>query len=414
MRGYPEQRKYLFADADLSDVFRHLEQKMLIEIDDFEGNYILNTSVEDLCDYLENKYRLDPPTLKMEETHISSHGEIDVDVSRDHSRHIRDRSSPFFIKGTYAEFAVPFEGDPDLFKYKPSSGYMVGACGIISGSEVHLTYTRTDHDSQAMRNEFDKDIRMINDYVGWIARDISPYNMGLREKARKRIEWRRDKLLKDQGMAAALGFPLKQRLDASKTYTAPVVRRKLPIQKPAATTETYVIEPQLEIKEYDHILGIISNMVQVMERSPRAFSKMGEEDLRQHFLVQLNGQYEGQATGETFNYEGKTDILIRDEGQNIFIAECKFWKGPEVFSKTIDQLLGYTSWRDTKTAIIIFNRNKDLSAVLEKIPETVRSHPNYKRELEYPGETGFRFILHQRDDKNREIFVTVLVFDVPE
>ena len=56
-------------------------------------------------------------------------------------------------------------------------------------------------------------------------------------------------------------------------------------------------------------------MAQVMERSPSAFSTMDEESLRSHFLVQLNGHYEGQATGETFNYEGKTDILIRSEGK---------------------------------------------------------------------------------------------------
>ncbi len=69
-------------------------------------------------------------------------------------------------------------------------------------------------------------------------------------------------------------------------------------------------------------------MVMVMERSPQDFKDMKEEDLRQHFLVQLNGQYEGQATGETFNYDGKTDILIRIDGRNIFIAECKYWGGP--------------------------------------------------------------------------------------
>jgi hypothetical protein len=40
-----------------------------------------------------------------------------------------------------------------------------------------------------------------------------------------------------------------------------------------------------------------------------------EEDLRQHFLAQLNGHFEGSATGETFNYEGKTDILIRERGR---------------------------------------------------------------------------------------------------
>jgi hypothetical protein len=30
---------------------------------------------------------------------------------------------------------------------------------------------------------------------------------------------------------------------------------------------------------------------------------------------------------------------------------------------TIAQLLGYVSWRDTKTAIVIFNRNKNFSRV---------------------------------------------------
>ena len=43
------------------------------------------------------------------------------------------------------------------------------------------------------------------------------------------------------------------------------------------------------------------------------------------FWFELNGHYEGGASGETFNYEGKTDILIRVQGKNIFIAECEYW-----------------------------------------------------------------------------------------
>ena len=167
------------------------------------------------------------------------------------------------------------------------------------------------------------------------------------------------------------------------------------------------------MEEYEHILKVISNMVAVMERSPKAFKGMEEEDLRQHFLVQLNGQYEGQATGETFNFEGKTDILIRSEGRNIFIAECKFWDGPESITKAIDQLLGYTSWRDTKTALLVFNRQKNLSAVFQKVRGAVNAHHNVVRELSYPLETGHRVVLHHRNDKERELMCTVLVFDVP-
>ena len=156
----------------------------------------------------------------------------------------------------------------------------------------------------------------------------------------------------------------------------------------------------------------MTNMAHVMERSPSAFESMGEEDLRTHFLVQLNGHYEGQATGETFNYEGKTDILIRTEGRNIFIAECKYWGGPKKLTETIDQLLGYTNWRDTKTAIVIFNRQKNFSRVLDVIPETMAAHANFKRALDPVSDSEFRYIFAHRDDPNRELTLTVLVFDV--
>jgi hypothetical protein len=158
----------------------------------------------------------------------------------------------------------------------------------------------------------------------------------------------------------------------------------------------------------------MTNMALVMERSPSAFAAIDEEALRSHFLVQLNGHYEGQATGETFNFEGKTDILIRVKGKNIFIAECKYWSGPKKLIETIDQLLGYANWRDTKVAIVIFNRNKRFSQVLEAIPRIMRGHSNFRRELSQPSETSFRYAFAHRDDPNREMTLTILAFDVPQ
>jgi hypothetical protein len=140
---------------------------------------------------------------------------------------------------------------------------------------------------------------------------------------------------------------------------------------------------------------------------------MGEEALRDIFLAQLNGHYQGMASGEAFNVSGKTDILIRDNDRNVFIGECKIWGGDMLFVETIDQLLGYTAWRDTKTALIIFNRNKDLSAVLAKIPVLVKNHPNFKRELPNHGETNFRYVIHHNDDKARELYMAVIVVEIP-
>ena len=84
-------------------------------------------------------------------------------------------------------------------------------------------------------------------------------------------------------------------------------------------------------------------MTLVMERSPSAFAKMEEEHIRFHYLVQLNGQYDGAAVGEAFNFQGKTDILVRHQNHNLFIAECKFWSGPKGLKETVDQNFSVTS-----------------------------------------------------------------------
>jgi hypothetical protein len=140
---------------------------------------------------------------------------------------------------------------------------------------------------------------------------------------------------------------------------------------------------------------------------------MDEESIRQQFLVPLNANFDGAATGETFNYNGKTDILIRYEGKNIFIAECLIWKGKEYLLEKIDQLLKYAQWRDTKTAILVFNKNKEFSGVVNQIIDIVKEHPNFIKQLEYINETGFRFVIRQKDDTSREIILTVLCFNIP-
>jgi hypothetical protein len=238
-------------------------------------------------------------------------------------------------------------------------------------------------------------------------------NAQIRSLAHAEIEQRRSKLLKDRNLLGDLGFKIKTRDGEARTYNAPEVRRRLIPSLPAASSAPYKPEPTLANADYDHILSVIQNMVHVMERSPSAFTSMDEESIRSHFLVQLNGHYEGQATGETFNYQGKTDILIRSEGKNIFIAECKFWSGPKKLTETIDQLLGYSSWRDTKVAVIVFNRNKDFSKVLESIQETAKAHTNLKRQVTVNSETMFRYVFAHKDDSNRELLLTVMAFDVP-
>jgi hypothetical protein len=266
---------------------------------------------------------------------------------------------------------------------------------------------------QSVKAFFDRELSGLRQWLGWVTSEANGFNAGLRGTVKSAIEARRQKLLSAAGVTASLGFPIRKRAGVPATYAVPEVRRKPRIAPPPSGTSTLTPEPVLPMVEYEHILSVLRNMTLVLERSPAAFATMDEEAIRQHFLVQLNGQYEGQATGETFNAAGKTDILIRSGERNVFVAECKFWGGPAEFNRAIDQLLGYLTWRDTKTAIILFNTNKNMSAVLAKVPEVVKSHPACRAQLDYASEGSFRFRLARPDDPQRDLLLTVLVFDVP-
>ncbi|WP_160316996.1 hypothetical protein, partial [Ardenticatena maritima] len=316
---YTHKPNYLFSKVDWFSVKEHQKNEMLEEIKNYNANKLLNTPIDDLAEYFKKKYWIDVPILH-EDKIVADQREVQVDVSRDPMRFIRDRSKPFYIQGTEIEIIIPFEGDAEAFNIQPSTFTLSPPNAEIKGNTIIVRIQGVDLTTENVKSQIDRTISDIKSYLENLRCDVKQFNDSLYSIARSAIEQRREKLLKDQSLVAGLGFPLKERADATKTYVAPEVRRKIIPSPPVASSDPYKPEPVLDLEHYEHILNVIENMALVMERSPSAFVDMDEESLRTHFLVQLNGHFEGSATGETFNYMGKTDILIRVNGKNIFIA----------------------------------------------------------------------------------------------
>jgi hypothetical protein len=210
--------------------------------------------------------------------------------------------------------------------------------------------------------------------------------------------------------AAGLRYPIKPNPNAPPPSTVPPIRKNI---TPAPIPRASSPDPTLQDEHYRNTLSICENMARVMERSPSAFEKIGEEDLRWHFIMQLNAQYDG-VSGEAFNYQGKTDILVRTGNHNIFIAECKYWSGAKGLTDTLDQLFKYVTWRDTKTAIIKFVNRKDFTAIVEEATRTMATHPRLSGQPKREGDTRFRYILKHPDDPQRLITMTMLLFHIPK
>jgi hypothetical protein len=358
-----KSRGYLFVTHDLDQSLRNSVQRMRQEVETLPENRLLNTAPGDLKEYLVEKYRVTPLALLRDQWY-ADHQDAPVDVRHDPLRWIEDRSRPAMVAGERVEVRIPFEGESELFYAKANTFSMNPPRAEVEKNEVVLRYASASDQPANTRSLVDRTLIDIEQHLGWQRPMIEAHNSSLPSAAEEAIHQRRERLLAQSRRAEALGIPIRRRTDAPRTYAVPTVRRKAAPSLPPASGAQFTPEPTWAMEQYEQALRIVQDMTLVMERSPDAFKTMDEEALRQHFLVQLNGQFEGKATGETFNMAGKTDILLREGDRNVFIAECKFWKGPKAFGDAITQLLGYATWRDSKTAILVFNRGTETSTVL--------------------------------------------------
>jgi hypothetical protein len=405
MNFQSRQDDLLFFKANINALTDAQQRNMGGEIQGLDPDRLLNTPVDDLVAYFAQKYRIEVPTLHRDQALLDEPRETYQEVN-DYGRQIR-------IPSTLIKLTVPFDGEKDMFYVRPSTFDTAPPRAAVTSDGVVLELVIRSSEQDQVKNTLNRALDDIERYLGWQRPTIEAFNANLAGQARQAIEARRARLLQDRNLVSGLGFAVKPRAGAPQTYAAPQARRKIEPKLPPASSTPFKPEPVLQEQHYQHILNVIDNMTVVMERSPTAFAEMGEEDIRQHYLVQLNGHFEGAATGETFNHQGKTDILIRVDGKNIFIAECKFWRGEKQFIETVDQILSYLSWRDTKAAIILFNRNKDFSQVLAKIKEAMAARQHRKHGPKVESETRFRYVFGNPSDHSREIILTVVAFDVP-
>ncbi|WP_131117968.1 hypothetical protein [Lichenihabitans psoromatis] len=401
----------LFSGPSVFELTNQVPVHAMAALKGYDENKILSMPADDLVAENCQKHRLYIPVLNTQETWIEekeitqivNHAGYDIYEDR-----FGSRESVVHI----VIFHLPFSGDGSLFKIGPSSRSVPGPQANVGNQELSIALATLDKSHDQIRAEYDQRVQDIQRHLMTLSRDVASLPVQIEAQARTYVEQRKAQLLKSKNLVASLGFPMRRRPDVPATFHAPEVRRKIMPVRPQ-TIPPFKPEPALDEAEYQHILSVMDNMTRVMERSPKTFHNMGEEDIRQHFLVQLNGHYDGQATGETFNFQGKTDILIRSDGRNIFIAECKFWHGEKAFLETIDQLLSYLSWRDSKTALVIFNRNKNFSAVIGAIKGAMDMHPQRKDGPTVEGETRLRYKMGYPADHSREIIVTVMAYDIP-
>lgn len=403
----------LFYSGNLSDYLESQKSAMLDRIARVPEDQLLGSPGDDLVQRMVEEHRCRPLKAHIDQTTLTDdETTISIDDIRDGRLHYDEYDGPRRVPGHRYSFHVPFEGDPRFWKLQGSLISYTPPYADVRDGELVFSYDLAQHeDAGGLRQRFDQEARLAVELARNSSNFVEHFNESLPTIAKAAFERRKAELLKARKTVAALGFPLRAR-EGAPSQPVPLARKPV-VTRPPRASAAFQPEPAIDEAQYESILQILWSMSLMFERSPSTFRTLNEEAIRTHFLVQLNGHFDGAATGETFNAEGKTDILIRVEGKNVFIAECKFWTGPKGFKDAVDQLLSYTSWRDTKTALLLFNRGTQTSTVLAQIKDLLAAHPQFKRDAPQSGETRFRAVMRQPRDSDRELTLTVLVFDVP-
>lgn len=398
----------LFSSQGGFETQQALVERVGGEVDVLEEARILNTEPEALVHFYVDKYRVDVPVLDVENISASEH-ERQVQVWDHWDNVMRD------VPGVAFDIQVPFTGDASIFRIRPNQ-YDSGPpyaevderAGVLKFSVQDRALT-----AEKVKASIDETVGSIQKYLGWHRSFWGGFDQQVAAKAREHINRRRERLLQQKSVSsglAGMGIKLREKPGDTRTYAAPAIKQKLQPQMPPMKAAV-APDPTLDRGQYEMILGLVRGAGRSIEQSSSRTRNLDEEALRDMLLVPLNAHF-GSATGESFNATGKTDILIRHEGGNLFVAECKFWHGEKQFLETIDQLLGYLTWRDTKTAVVMFNRNKGFSGVVEQIASLPKAHAQYVSGPKKLDDTSFEFTLSLPNDKDRHVTMTVMAFDL--
>lgn len=313
----------IFDEQDLSLYLNANTNKLRAKIYKETAQYLLNVNEQEYLDYLESSFSVDNLVMGFSQLSVSRREEL-IPAER------FPNSLMMQIGGSYYRqvitYHLPFSGGPELLRCIPSTGTLWNHEVYIADECICFDIIDFYRDGERVKQEADRILSYVKKQAAHYVTEVENYNKGLRTQAHDMLRARRKRLMGQNKVLTSLGVPIRKSKNVPETFAVPTVRKKV-ITKPAIHSAVGAAVPTVDEGIYHEILQTVYDMGKVFERLPSTYAGKSEEMLRDHLILQLEPRFEGSTTGETFNKSGKTDILIRYEKNNVFVAECKFWDG---------------------------------------------------------------------------------------
>jgi len=402
----------IFFEGELSEFLNFLRGLIKDAIYKEPAEYLLNVNEDDYAEHLLGQFQVVPLCIHFDRMYVSSREENISGERFPRFDFNGDMMAGKSFPKQVVRYHIPYEGTEDLLRCTPHPRLMSTHLVELEGGCICFDIIDFYSDPDRIKRESDQIVNLIQAQAANVDKNVTEYNNRLPVEIKGMITERKKQLQNQLRVVGSLGLPIKKSPSIPETFRVPEVRKKV-VPRPSIPVGMGKPEPTLGDDIYQEILQVIHDTGKVFERLPSTYAGKDEEMLRDHLILQLEPRFEGSATGETFNKTGKTDILIRHEKSNIFVAECKYWDGAKKHLDALHQLLGYLTWRDSKTALVCFVDRREFSNVLKQMTEATMQHPCFVRCVGAKEETWLDFEFHLPGDPDRKLKVAILAFHLP-
>ncbi len=370
-------------------------------------DYLLSVDETEYTNYLIQKYSLEPLVVATDKIIISEPQKFTQRV------HGHFHGEEYNVDAYRFTACVPFQGSSVLFSLAPSSRTLTTYLIQVDAGKgiVSFDFSITKRDKASYDGAINSALRSAFANVSNANNDVIGHNQQVTGAVQSFFASKKKDLLDENRFFEEINVKVNQ--DTTSIFTVPTIKKKVIPQPVVNEKKHFSSEPAMSKEMYDDTLKTIYQTGKAMEKKPMLYKDKDEEALRDHFLAFLETRYDGTtATVETFNKGGKTDILLKyQDGTNLFVSECKVWHGASEFHKAINQLFDrYLTWRDSKTALLLFVSNSEFTGVLKIIQEEAIKHPYFLKAIGSRGETSFSYEFHLPGDKEKKIYFEIIAF----
>jgi len=235
---------YLFWKYDFHAVQESQRKRMQQAIAEASAGAIEDGAVDVVAERFAADFRLYVPELT-EGAISATVDETRVDISKDRSLSFQYATfgpGPHYIPGITATYFVPFVGDKEMFRCKPSTFTTVIPAAEVTETELRFRFVRPGEDVAATKQDFDRELSLVKQYMGWLDQNARAFNESLLPLAHNLVAQRRSRLQSLEQGTSTLGIPIRRSAPAdthpprNRPAAGPVAT---PQKGPAAGADTY-------------------------------------------------------------------------------------------------------------------------------------------------------------------------------